>query len=100
MRQEKIILSLVVFAILLSICLFTGIGYAVETDNLVISDSSNTIMQQPTGFNIAFSKETIWTTAGSLLQVAERMRIRHLWYLPEEKPLKRQGFLLNQGFLP
>ena len=65
MRQEKIILSLMVFLIILSIFLFTGIGYALETDNLVISDSSNTLMQQSTGFNIAFSKETSFIGTGN-----------------------------------
>ena len=64
MRQEKIILSLVVLVIILSIFLFTGIGYAVETDNLLIVNQSNSIINQ-TGFEIAFAKETRYIGNGT-----------------------------------
>ena len=57
MRQEKIILSLVVVVIMLSIFLFTGIGYAVETDNLLIVNESNSIINQ-TDFEIAFARKS------------------------------------------
>lgn len=66
MRQEKIILSLVVLVIMLSIFLFTGIGYAIETDNLMINEQNNTIIEQTNGFEIAFSKETSYRGNGNI----------------------------------
>jgi len=64
MRQEKVILSLVVVVIMLSIFLLTGVGYAVETDNLLIVNENNAIIEQ-SGFEIAFARETRYIGNGT-----------------------------------
>ena len=62
MRQEKIILSLVVVVVILSILLITGVGYAVETDNTL--KISNDALLQESDFRIAFSGEPTYSGNG------------------------------------
>ena len=59
MRQEKIILSLVMLVLVLSIILMTSIGYAAETGNsLKISDNPLLIVEQD-DFKIEFDIKAI-----------------------------------------
>ena len=64
MRQERIILLLVIVMVVLSILLITGVGYAVETDNtLKISDNA-LLSPEQTDFKIAFTGEPTYTGKG------------------------------------
>ena len=64
MRQEKIILSLVMLVLVLSIILMTGIGYAAETGNtLKISDNPLLILEQD-DFKIEFDKNPTYIGDG------------------------------------
>ena len=65
MRQDKIVLSLVMIVLLLSIILITSIGYAAETGStLKISDNPLLVAEQP-DFKIAFSGEPTYIGDGS-----------------------------------
>ena len=65
MRQEKIFLSLVMLALVLSIILATGVGYATETGNtLKISDKPMLIEEQE-DFKIEFNKNPTYLGNGS-----------------------------------
>lgn len=70
MRQEKIILSLVVLIALLSMMLLTGVGYAAETGKtLKISDNPLLVVEQR-DFKIAFSGNP--TYIGDGIAILER----------------------------
>jgi len=65
MRQEKIILSLVILAITLSLILITGVGYAAETGNyLKITDNPLILAEQP-DFKIGFSGNPTYVGDGT-----------------------------------
>ena len=57
MRQEKVILLLVVVMVVLTILLITGVGYAVETDNILLSP-------EQTDFKIEFCGEPTYNGIG------------------------------------
>ena len=66
MRQEKIILSLVMLVVLLSITLITGVGYAAETGNtLKISDTPSLIIEEQDDFKIEFDKNPTYIGDGT-----------------------------------
>lgn len=70
MRQEKIILSLVILIALLSMMLLTGVGYAAETGKtLKISDNPLLVAEQR-DFKIAFSENP--TYIGDGIAILER----------------------------
>ena len=64
MKQDRIILLLVILVIVLSILFVTGIGYAVENDNILISNSNNTLELSQTDFNVVFLGEPIYIGEG------------------------------------
>ena len=67
MRQEKIILSLVMVVVLLSMILLTGVGYAAETGKtLKISDNPLLVAEQ-TDFKIAFSGKPTYIGDGTAI---------------------------------
>ena len=72
MRQEKIILSLVMVVLLLSMILITGVGYAAETGNtLKISDNPLLVSEQE-DFKIAFcGKPTYIGDGTAILKIIE-----------------------------
>ena len=67
MRQEKIILSLVMLLALLSMMLITGVGYAAETEkNLKINDNTLLVSDQ-NDFKIAFSGNPTYKGDGTVI---------------------------------
>ena len=60
MRQDKLVLSLVVITVVLAMLLTVGIGYAVEADNTLINDNPTT----SESFDVAFLDNTQVTGDG------------------------------------
>ena len=64
MKQDKIILLLVMMTIVLFVLFVTGVGYAAENDNLLISNYTNALELRQTDFNVAFSGEPTYKGEG------------------------------------
>lgn len=64
MRQERIILLLVAVVIVLSILLITGVGYAVETDNILKISDNALLSPEQSDFKVAFIGEPRYTGKG------------------------------------
>ena len=63
MRQDRIILLLVVAVVMLSALLVTGVGYALETDNIIVSDNPQLTAEQ-SDFKIEFMGEPTYSGKG------------------------------------
>ena len=64
MRQEKIILLLVVVVVILSILLITGVGYAVETENVLKISDNALLAPEQSDFKISFTGNPTYTGDG------------------------------------
>ena len=64
MRQERVILLLVIVAVALSIQLATGMGYAVETDDILKISDNVLLIPEQSDFKIAFAEEPTYTGNG------------------------------------
>ena len=64
MRQEKIILSLVMVVLLLSMILLTGVGYAAETGNILKISDNPVLVAEQADFKILFSGDPIYIGDG------------------------------------
>ena len=63
MRQDRIILLLVVAVVILSALLVTGVVYALETDNIIVSDNPQLTAEQ-SDFKIEFMGEPTYSGKG------------------------------------
>ena len=64
MKKDRIILLLVIVVIVLSILFVTGVGYAVENDNILIINKQKHLELGQTDFNVVFSGEPIYKGNG------------------------------------
>ncbi|MBE5819710.1 MAG: hypothetical protein E7310_02665 [Clostridiales bacterium] len=64
MKQDRIILLLVLMVIILSVLFVTGVGYAVEDENILISNGCNTLELYKKDFNVVFSGEPTYKGDG------------------------------------
>lgn len=64
MKQDRIILLLVILVIVLSILFVTGIGYAVENNNILISNANKPFELSQTDFNVVFLGDPIYRGEG------------------------------------
>lgn len=64
MRKERTILLLLVVVIVVSILLMTGVGYAVETDDILIINDNAFFVPEQSEFRIEFTGEPTYTGSG------------------------------------
>lgn len=65
MKQDRIILSLVIFVVALVILFATSVGNAVENDKILIINDSKALELCQTDFNVVFSGEPTYKGNGS-----------------------------------